>query len=427
MSRTNRPSRPATVWPWLLPLMAASSLAAQTPTVSPALTLKTAFEAAWQLQPEAQALQVRRDAATARRALAEHWTSDTPALTLAHKTDQLGSRAGLREIEIGISAPLWLPDERTRSGALADAEIAALDARKQAAQLHIAAATREAYWAWQRARVEHTLARERLANAQRLATDVSRRVHAGDLAQVDQHQADVAVATAELVQIESTEALSKSALHLSALSGLPLAARTSDTSSDLTPPSEPIPEPIADVVTLNRHPALSETRAQHVLARRAAELAQVQTRAKPELVLTAAQGRESSFYPYQQSVTLGLRLPLGDETRHRAKVADTEANAIETGHRLAQELIRLNAELTAAQQRVESAQTRLTSADQRARLAREWLGFVDKSFRLGESDLPTRLRVEQDSVEASRQASLLRIELAAAISQLRQISGLLPE
>ena len=410
-----------------IPVDLAIDTAAQTATVSPSLTLKAAFDAAWQLQPEAQTLPVRRDAATARRALAEHWTSDTPALTLAHKTDQLGSRAGLREVEIGISAPLWLPDERTRSWALADAEIAALDARRQAAQLHIAATTREAYWAWQRARVEHTLARERLANAQRLATDVSRRVHAGDLAQVDQHQADVAVATAELVQIESTEALSKSALHLSALSGLPLTARTSDTSSDITPPSEPVPELIADVVTLNRHPALNEARAQQMLARRAAELAQVQTRAKPELVLTAAHGRESDFYPYQQSVMLGLRLPLGDETRHRTKVADTEADAIETGQRLAQELIRLNAELTAAQQRVESARTRLTSADRRARLTREWLGFVDKSFRLGESDLPTRLRVEQDSVEAGRQASLLRIELAAAISQLRQISGLLPE
>ena len=77
--------------------------------------------------------------------------------------------------------------------------------------------------------------------------------------------------------------------------------------------------------------------------------------------------------------------------------------------------------------RVESSRTQLAAAEKRAQLARESRGFFDKSFRLGESDLPTRLRIELEAVEAERQSTRTRIDLAAAISALRQALGLLPE
>jgi cobalt-zinc-cadmium efflux system outer membrane protein len=54
-------------------------------------------------------------------------------------------------------------------------------------------------------------------------------------------------------------------------------------------------------------------------------------------------------------------------------------------------------------------------------------GFFDKSFHLGETDLPTRLRIEAEAAEAERQAVRSRIELAAAISSWRQALGLLPQ
>jgi len=53
--------------------------------------------------------------------------------------------------------------------------------------------------------------------------------------------------------------------------------------------------------------------------------------------------------------------------------------------------------------------------------------LFDKSFRLGETDLPTRLRIEAEAVEAERQEARSRIELATAISAWRQSLGLLPQ
>ncbi len=46
---------------------------------------------------------------------------------------------------------------------------------------------------------------------------------------------------------------------------------------------------------------------------------------------------------------------------------------------------------------------------------------------MGEADLPTRLRIELEAIEAERQATRTRIDLAAAISSLRQALGLLPD
>ena len=57
----------------------------------------------------------------------------------------------------------------------------------------------------------------------------------------------------------------------------------------------------------------------------------------------------------------------------------------------------------------------------------EGLAFFDKSFRLGETDLPTRLRIAMEAQEAERQATLTRIDVAAATSALHQAAGLLPQ
>ena len=115
------------------------------------------------------------------------------------------------------------------------------------------------------------------------------------------------------------------------------------------------------------------------------------------------------------------------EDRRRTNEHLARAEALETEGQLRLERERLVADLEAARVRVESGRAQLAAAEKRAQLARESRGFFDKSFRLGESDLPTRLRIELEAVEAERQNARTRIELAAAISALRQAMGLLPE
>jgi outer membrane protein, heavy metal efflux system len=96
--------------------------AADPPEPAP-LTLAHAFERAWALQAEAQALPQRRDALLAERRAAKAWTPEPPALEFALRSDRLNARQGAREVETGVAVPLWLPGERQRSQSLAEAKL----------------------------------------------------------------------------------------------------------------------------------------------------------------------------------------------------------------------------------------------------------------------------------------------------------------
>lgn len=404
------------------------ALPSSAPTgASQTTTLKQAFEAAWQRQPEAQSRQARQDAAVAHREAANSWTREPASLELSIKSDRLNQNHGSREDAAGLAFPLWLPGERARTGALADAEVRANASGWRVAQLRTAASVRESYWQWQRARGDDALARERLSNAQQLAADVVRRVRAGELARADQHQADGAVAAAEAALAEALGALAAAAQQLRALIGtLP----ASGVVLAMAPASltESAPDGTADDAALQaRHPALLALVDAVELARRAADLARIQSRANPELTLATARDRGERGQPYQQNMTLGIRIPFGSDSRRRAMVSGAQAQVIEAEGQLALEQLRVLAERDSASARLDAARAQLQAGERRAQLARESRSFFRKSYQMGETDLPTRLRIELEALEAERHAGRARIELAAGVSALRQALGLLPE
>jgi cobalt-zinc-cadmium efflux system outer membrane protein len=389
-------------------------------TAAASLSLRQVFDAAWARQPEAMALQARRDAARAQQSAATAWTPEPAALEVSNKTDRLNRNAGARELEVGVAVPLWLPGERSRSAALAEAEGAAIESRATAAQLRVAATVREAWWQWQRARIETDSAREQLENTRRVAADVAKRTKAGDLARADQHQADGAVATAESGLAQAEAGLAAAQQHLRALAGgAPIA------SDGLGAAAEPTPAAAAGEV--DAHAALQELKDRAAVAERTAALAATQSRANPELMLATTRDRGAFGEASQQTITLGVRIPFGGGPRHDARTANARAEATEVQAQLTLERERLSAEREAAKVRVDATRTQLAATERRAQLARESRGFFDKSFRLGETDLPTRLRIEAEAAEAERQAARTRIELAAAISAWRQALGLLPQ
>ncbi len=380
-------------------------------------TFRQGFEAAWARQPEQRAAALRRDAAAAGEIAARRWSPEPPSLDLSAKSDRVTDNTGAREYEATVAVPLWLPRERSSSQAAALAESDAVEARLLAARWRLAAEVRAAHWGYQRVRIDDSLARQRLQNARRIAADVARRVKAGDLARSDAHQAEGAVAAAEGAVAEASVALSRAAQAWTSLTGTAVLA-----SEDLVP--EPIP---STTVPSAEHPALRELTARVDLARRQGELAGAQTRANPELRLGVSRERGEFSERYAQALVVGVRIPLGTHSRSDVKIATAAAEQLEAETQLSLEQERIQVEVQAARDRVAALQQAVGAAERRGRLAAESRGFFEKSFRLGESDLPTRLRVELEATDAERQATRSRIELAQAISQLRQSLGLLPE
>ncbi len=414
---------------WGTPLHLAASIAlagaALAAHAQPLDTLAQAFEQAWAAQPLPQSLSARRSALTASRQAADAWTAQAGALELRAQTDRPGTDRGAQELEVGVALPLWLPGQRSRSQALVAHEEQALDTRLASARLQLAGQVREAWWAWQRASAELALAHDQVEHARALSDDVHRRVRAGDLARADAHQADGALALAQSAQAraEGQDLLAWQALQ--GLMGSTQPWQPNTPGRSWPSGSEPVPrEPLPD---LAQHPLVRDLDQQAATARQAAELADTQSRANPELLLGTVQSRDQRGEPRQRQLTVGLRLPWGESPAQRAIAARAHADATELSVLATRQHQQAQAALAGAQARWRAAQRVHEAAQRRATLAQESQGFFDKSFRLGESDLPMRLRIAQEAQDAARQAALAAIDLAAATSAWRQAAGLLPE
>lgn len=391
--------------------------------------LARSFADAWQRQPAAAGLVERDRAAAARRSAADAWTAAPASVELSTRSDRFNRRNGARENEIGLVLPLWLPGERSGSQALAEAEAAATAGRGEALRLRLAQVVRETWWAWQGARNEVALAGERVAAATRLRDDVARRFAAGDLSRADLNQADGALAQGLVLQAEAQSAELGLRHRLESLSGKAPAEGEVQAEPEPVSPADELAEQSAGKPAQDpaAHPALRELAARGEVARREVDLARAQGRANPELMLSTRTDRAAYGEPNEQTWALAVRIPFAAGPRQDARVATANAEAIEAGVELERERERLGREAAAVRQQVGAARQQLAAAEQRARLARENRGFYEKSFRLGETDLPTRLRIDSEAFEAERALGRARIALALGISQLRQSLGLLPE
>jgi cobalt-zinc-cadmium efflux system outer membrane protein len=258
-------------------------------------------------------------------------------------------------------------------------------------------------------------------------------LQAGDVARADAHQAQASVAAAAGELAESMRVLVAAQESVRALTGLVLPDAEPDLDRDASTSlagnrREPLPAlPAQAEGFAASHPAVADLSAQADVARRTLDLARTQTRAHPEVVVAATRERGEFGEPHRDTVTLGIRIPLGADARYRARVASASAEALELEGRMRLERERIVAAVAAARRHVDLSKMRLDAALERERLARETRGFHQRSFSAGETDLPTRLRIELDAAEAARQAGRARIDHAHAVSSLRQALGLLPE
>lgn len=339
------------------------------------------------------------------------------SLELLHTTDRVNSNEGQREWEAGLAIPLWLPGERSQSRALAEAEAEGVDRRVALARLQLAGSLREAWWPLAQARLSAQLAAEHLSNAQQLAADVERRLKAGELARSDLLQAQGTVAAARAAQAEAQQAVAEAAQRWQALTGV--AAPTDAQLQAEAEPTEAGP-------TFDAHPLGAELAQRLSVARANVALAQRQGAGNPEITLGTTRERGSFEERGRYALNIGLRVPFGHSARKEAQVATAQAEALELEAQLEQLQLRLSTEQQSVQARLAATRVRLASAEERTRLAEQTREMIEKSFRLGESDLPTRLRTNLEASEAARQQAAARLDLASAISQWRQSLGLLP-
>lgn len=342
------------------------------------------------------------------------------ALEGSYRSDRNHDDQGLRETSLGLSAPLWLWNERSTNQNLRQLELAAGEQRAARLKLELAGQVRQVYWNALAAQLDVDMAQARLGAASSLMADVKRRVDAGDLARVDLLQATAlqAQASAELGRAMST--LSTVGSEFMEVTGLPVTVLNAD--------SKPVAERLPNDTNLNvqAHPLVQSAQHAALLQGSLADLVAIQRRENPEVGLALINERAGFVAPNEKSLVLSTRIPLGSRAEHASRLLAARADETEAQETLKRVGTRIKAQVTAAQANVEWFEKLQANAQEQAELARQVYTLHQKSFALGETDFPTLLRFEQQAFEAERLAKKSTIEFSTKVSAWLQALGLLP-
>lgn len=388
---------------------------------------------AWARHPTAVAAQPRLQAAQAQQAAAQRLWAGAPSVVLQTVGDSpvraADSAGGRREVEAGLAWPVWRVGERALAQQRAHASLQLWQARLQADRWQLAGALREAWWAVWRAQADAQAAQARSDGLQQLQADVSRRVRAGELSRADGHQAAMAAAQAQAAVAEAQAQHQQALSSLLTLTGEPLGLDALTVA--------PLPQPEPGMPSLgpeaqgepppDGHPLWTLAHAQQTEAAAQAQWQAVAADAPPELTVLGTRGREQAGEAWRQSVTVGLRWPLGDAGEAPARRLQAQADRLEAEAAMAQTAIRLKAEGRSAHARWQASVAQWQAMQRHVRLAQEARGFWVRAFELGEADLPTRLRAEQEAHQAQAALARAEIERRAAWSAWLQAQGRMPE
>jgi cobalt-zinc-cadmium efflux system outer membrane protein len=375
-----------------------------------AATLREALDHAWAAQ--ANQLSARDQQFNAQVAASEAWTPAPASVGLFNTSDQLNGNYGRREWEVEVSAPIWLPGQRDQAAAVANAEKTAFSGRSAVVRWQLAGQLRESWWAVRFAQVDLTSAGRQLDEAQALAKDVGLRVQAGDLAALDQSQAKSRIQQAKQQQSLAQLELQRARQTFALISrGAVLPEHN---------------EALAPLPALERHPLLSSLQDATRSAQARLEQATGDSRDAPEVALSYTSERDDFDDPYRGRVKLGITVPFGSESRNQPRITAANADWIEAQTSRELESQRLSAELASARFELAQSQQQQALAAEELPRVNERAGWVAKGFRLGQFDLLTQIRSQQELLDAQAQVARAEYGIGRAISRFNQAAGVLP-
>lgn len=389
----------------ILPL--AASAAAPAPT-----TLHALVEQAWQRSPAARGTAARQGEIDAARDLSGAWIAGQPELGLSQRSGRWSDQNGARESEVSLSAPFWMPGQRSARRNLAHQSATELQAQTRKVRLDIAGAVRMQLWdaAASQALLEEKTAH--LAHTEELADEVKRRVAAGDLARVDALLADQEI---QAVRIAIEDAKAEAHASLAKL-------------RILTGPGAPLPaepEPLAAATDAD-NPRLQAARATESRARAALRLAQSNRSAPPTVSLSVRDQRERAMGASERSLGISLQVPIGTAGRNRPAEAEVQTQIALAAAEAEQAADVMQVELALARRQLDHARAALAAAGARVSATREHQQLIEKAFRLGERGLTDLLRSRALAHDAQVSQRQQQVALGRAHAQFNQASGVLP-
>lgn len=386
-----------------------ANVCAQTPTTD----LRALFDAAWQRSVAVQATEGRRLEAAASRVQADALIAGPPSFDLRHRGDQLTDRRGVRESEVALGVPIWMPGQRSARGALAEAHAAEAESAVRLGQLAVAAEVRQRVWQLAAAESERDVVRRRVIVAQSLRDDVRRRLTAGDLARTDLLFAEQELLASQALLTESEARLVETRARLVQTTG----------SAELPARFEETP---ASVGSATSHPRLDAAQSAVERGERQVGYLQKSRRDPPEVGVTYRRDTAGGGLPSDQTIGVFIRIPFATDARNlpRETAAQTELMTARAERDRAERIVQ--SEIDAARQSLALAEQQLELVSQRSSTLSERSDLLRKTFNAGEIGLPEVLRAQNQALEAETELAQMRARRGLAIANLNQALGVLP-
>lgn len=377
-------------------------------------SLRDVLDRVWERATQARVAEARRAEADAGRIGAESLMAGAPALSLAQRDDRFNQNRGVREQELGISVPLWLPGQRSAQLAFAARDAEDSEAAVTATRLALAGELRSVIWLYAGARAEAELVRERLVLAEQLEASVAKREAAGDLARTDLLLAreETLAARGAMAAASTRERQAQERYRL--LTGLDeLPAR--------------IEEPLALAALMPAtHPRQRLAEAAAERARAGMQVARESRRDAPELSVGVQQSRDDFASASRNSLRIGLTIPFATEGRNAPRIAAANSTLIRAEAEARQTIAELDGGQREALAALDNAELAAAAAQERSALAAERLQLMQRAFDLGELSLVELMRVRSAANAARLESTQARIALSAAKANMNQAKGILP-
>jgi cobalt-zinc-cadmium efflux system outer membrane protein len=321
------------------------------------------------------------------------------------------------EQEARVSGALRWRGEGQAGQREARATRALADARLILAQWRLAGDVRNAWWA-------AVLANQSLLFEQELRELVAERLEATKNLVAEGLAADLDLAQArsdlELAEQSVARARLQRATALSLLMSL--------TGENVKLPSDDLPqaEPrIADLV-LAEHPVVKIASLSEQQAQASADRLGYEARPRISASLGARRERSPVDGRFEDSVLVGVSVPLGKNPRTQADQAAAQTSATIAAAQARRAEIRLGAELKLAEQRIALTQAQLKSAERSAQALEGALELTRRGYEEGEFSYITLSQARTRWAEARRAMIQAQIAQRASISAYNQAAGALP-
>jgi len=364
-------------------------------------------------QPLQKTLSGFRQLQSAQQAQAKSWIAGDVNVMVHHETDALTDDKDTQNWQVGAEFPVWLPSQKQGVSELAEVYQENLSIEQAYLNWLASGALRQLIWDYQTALAEVQIAEQTLQTSQQLFESIQTKVRLGESALMDS------------VLAEQTYLSHKTAL-IKQQSNLQVAKQAYQKWTGFTVlPKSIIETQVSDVsdvsANLDQHPEIVKSQSQLQVSN--VQLRQItsQKSGQPKLYFGAKQ--DTLQNETDTSLVMEVMIPLGMDAGFGVKKAQQQLQVQQDQAQFEQVVQEIGLKQQQISQTLMQLQQSIELTNQQLKLAEQALDMSLKAYQLGEISVQNLLLIQQQAINAKRDAVLAQHQLGQTIAHYNQISG----